>query len=244
MKMNLHMKKPIKDYLALALDNYTDKKKILNLIEKTKDSIGVSKIGLEQFIRFGPEIIDDVQKTGNKIFLDLKLHDIPNTVAKAVIAASEHTIDYLTLHTGGGLEMMKAAVNAARNIENPPELIGVTVLTSIDQNTLNNDLRINGSVTDQVIHLAQTAVKAELDGIVCSAVDLPAVKQYLPEKFEVITPGIRLTDISEDDQKRVAKPQKAIENGATLLVIGRPITEASDPKAAAKEIFSLINSFF
>ena len=234
--MNPHMKKPIKDYLALALDNYTDKNKILTLIEKTKDSIGVFKIGLEQFIRFGPEIIEDIQKTGNKIFLDLKLHDIPNTVAKAVIAASEHTIDYLTIHTGGGLEMMKAAVNAARNIENPPRLIGVTVLTSIDQNTLNNDLRINGSVADQVAHLAQMAVKAELGGIVCSAVDLPNVKKYLPDSFEIITPGIRPAGSEVGDQKRVATPQQAIENGATILVIGRPITAAEDPEEAANRI--------
>ena len=235
--MNPHMKKPIKDYLALALDNYTDKNKILTLIEKTKDSIGVFKIGLEQFIRFGPEIIEDIQKTGNKIFLDLKLHDIPNTVAKAVIAASEHTIDYLTIHTGGGLEMMKAAVNAARNIENPPRLIGVTVLTSIDQNTLNNDLRINGSVADQVAHLAQMAVKAELGGIVCSAVDLPNVKKYLPGSFEIITQGIRPAGSEVGDQKRVATPQQAIENGATILVIGRPITAAKDPAGAARKIF-------
>ena len=238
--MTPHMKKPIKDYLALALDNYTDKNKILTLIEKTKDSIGVFKIGLEQFIRFGPEIIEDVQKTGNKIFLDLKLHDIPNTVAKAVIAASEHTIDYLTLHTSGGLEMMKAAVQAARNIENPPKLIGVTILTSIDQNALNSDLRINGSVTNQVAHLAKMAVKAELDGIVCSAVELPNIKRYLPDSFEIITPGIRPAGSDIGDQKRVATPQQAIKNGSTVLIIGRPITAAEDPTAAARGIFETI----
>lgn len=227
-----------KYYLALALDNCIEKNKIFGLIEKTKDSIGVFKIGLEQFIRFGPEIIEDIQKTGNKIFLDLKLHDIPNTVAKAVIAASEHSIDYLTLHTGGGLEMMKAAVKAAQNIENPPKLIGVTVLTSIDQNILNNDLRINGSVTDQVVHLAQMAVKAELDGIVCSAVDLPAIKQYLPDKFEIITPGIRPTGISSHDQKRIATPEQAIKNGSTLLVLGRVITNAENPRKTAEDILN------
>ena len=201
---------------------------------------GVFKIGLEQFIRFGSSIIEDAQKTKNKIFLDLKLHDIPNTIAKAVIAASEHTIDYITLHTSGGLEMMKAAVSAARNIENPPKLIGVTVLTSIDQHTLNNDLRINGSVTDQVIHLSQMAVNAELDGIVCSAVDLPSVKKYLPDSFEIITPGIRPAGSDLGDQKRVATPQQAIDNGATMLVIGRPITAAKDPAGAARKIFESI----
>ena len=234
------MKKPIKDYLALALDNCSEKAKIIELLEKTSDYIGVFKIGFEQFIRFGQEIIKIVQKSGNKTFLDLKLHDIPNTVSKAVIAASEHNIDYLTIHTSGGLEMMKAAVQAARNIENPPKLIGVTILTSIDQNALNSDLRINGSVTNQVAHLAKMAVKAELDGIVCSAVELPNIKRYLPDSFEIITPGIRPAGSDIGDQKRVATPQQAIKNGSTVLIIGRPITAAEDPTAAARGIFETI----
>lgn len=237
------MTKQIKDHLALALDNVSKKEKIENLINLTSDYIGVFKIGLEQFIRFGPEIIELVRQKENKIFLDLKLHDIPNTVAKAVTAATEHKINYLTIHTTGGLEMMKAAVQAARNVENSPKLIGVTVLTSIDQNTLNKDLRITGLVTDHVAYLAQIAVKAEMDGIVCSAVDLPAIKQYLPEEFEIITPGIRLSQTDTHDQKRIATPEKAIKNGATILVIGRAVNEADNPKAAAETIYNSIKIF-
>ena len=235
------MTKQTKDYLALALDNVSKKEQIQNLVNLMSDYIGVFKIGLEQFIRFGPEIIKLVREKENKIFLDLKLHDIPNTVAKAVAAASEHSIDYLTIHTIGGFEMMKVAVQATRNVEKPPKLIGVTILTSIDQQALNTDLRISGSVTDQVAHLAQLAVKAEMDGVVCSALDLPSIRKHLPASFEIITPGIRLAGSDTGDQKRVATPQQALEKGATILVIGRPITAAEDPNGAAKRIFESIN---
>ncbi len=234
------MKKQKKDYLALALDNFSEKAKILELVESTKEYIGIFKIGLEQFIRFGPDIIKDVQKTGNKIFLDLKLHDIPNTVAKAVLAASELNVNYLTIHTSGGIAMLKAAVEAAQSVENPPKLIGVTVLTSIDQNTLNNELKVPGILTEYVTHLARIATEIKLDGIVCSAVDLPFIKQYLPAEYEIITPGIRPSGSDTGDQKRVTTPQQAIENGATILVIGRPITTADEPVKVAKTIF---NSF-
>ena len=162
-------------------------------------------------------------------------------MAKAVAAESEHSIDYLTIHTIGGFEMMKVAVQATRNVEKPPKLIGVTILTSIDQQALNTDLRISGSVTDQVAHLAQLAVKAEMDGVVCSALDLPSIRKHLPASFEIITPGIRLAGSDTGDQKRVATPQQALEKGATILVIGRPITAAEDPNGAAKRIFESIN---
>ena len=234
------MSKQMKNYLALALDNVSEKNQIENLMNSLSEYIGIFKIGLEQYIRFGPEIVEVVRNKGNNIFLDLKLHDIPNTVAKAVIAASEHNVNYLTIHTSGGLKMMEDAVKAARGVENPPKLIGVTVLTSLDQSSLNNELRIHCSVTDQVAHLAQMAVKAGLDGIVCSAVDLPNIKNNLPDSFEIITPGIRPADAEIGDQKRVATPQQAIESGATILVIGRPITAAENPAIAAKAIFESI----
>ncbi len=238
--MNLYMEKPTKEYIALALDNVSEKQTLLELVSSTKEYIGIYKIGLEQFIRFGPEIVQLVKNEGIKLFLDLKLHDIPNTVAKAVTSASELGIDFLTIHTSGGLTMMQAAVKAARNTENPPKLIGVTVLTSIDLDTLNNELRIGGSVTDQVSHLAKLAVQAELDGIVCSAADLPPIKSSLPDGFEIITPGIRPAGSDVGDQKRVATPKQAVESGSTVLVIGRAITAAQDPVKAAREIVESI----
>lgn len=234
------MKKQTKDYLALALDNCSETSKILDLVEATKEYIGIFKIGLEQFIRFGPEIVKTVQKHGIKIFLDLKLHDIPNTVAKAVASAAELNVQYLTIHTSGGYEMMKAASDAAKKWKNSPKLIGVTVLTSIDQTALNNELNVPGRVSSQVASLACLAVSAGLDGIVCSAADLPEVKPIIPDGLEIITPGIRPAGADVGDQKRIATPQQAIEQGATILVIGRPITGAEDVGIAAKEILRSI----
>lgn len=227
-----------KNNIALALDNVDELPYLRYLIESTKDSIGVYKIGFEQFIRFGPEIIELVREYGSKIFLDMKLHDIPNTVAKAVSAAAAHEVDYLTLHTIGGEEMLTAAANAAAKASKAPKLIGVTVLTSVDLKCMNNDMKILGSVEDQVVHLAGVAQRSGIDGIVCSAADLPIVKPTLPANFEIITPGIRPAGVDAGDQKRIATPADAIANGATLLVIGRAITGAENPAKAAAEILA------
>lgn len=225
-----------KNNIALALDNVDELPHLRYLVESTKESVGVYKIGFEQFVRFGPEILDVIRQYGCKIFLDLKLHDIPNTVAKAVTAASAHEVDFLTLHTIGGEEMLVAAANAVAKATRAPKLIGVTVLTSIDQRCMNNDMRILGTVEDQVVHLAGVAQRSGIDGIVCSAADLPIVKPTLPQGFEIITPGIRPAGVDAGDQKRIATPADAIANGATLLVIGRAITGAENPGKAAADI--------
>ena len=227
-----------KDTIALALDNISDLTALTDLITATKDSVGVYKIGFEQFIRFGPSILEPVRAQGSKIFLDMKLHDIPNTVAKAVTSASELGVDYLTLHAIGGLPMLTAAAEAAAKALNAPKLIGVTVLTSVDQACMNNDMRIAGGVEEQVVHLAKIAQQSGIDGIVCSAADLPTVKPTLPSSFEIITPGIRPAGVDAGDQKRIATPVDAINNGATLLVIGRAITGAVDPAKAAADILA------
>ncbi len=224
--------------IALALDNVDELSKLQYLIESTQESIGVFKIGFEQFIRFGPEVIEIVRKFERKIFLDMKLHDIPNTGAKAVTAAASHYVDYLTLHAIGGERMLRAAAEAAAKAPNPPKLIAVTVLTSVDQQCMNDDMRIAGSVEDQVVHLAGVAQRSGVDGIVCSAADLPTVKPTLPDGFEIITPGIRPAGTDAQDQKRVATPNDAVNNGATLLVIGRAITGAENPGKAAAEILA------
>ena len=229
-----------KNNLALAIDNVDTIEQITTLVEQTAESIGIFKIGFEQFVRFGPDVVNKVADTGVRIFLDMKLHDIPNTVAKAVISAAEHKVDYLTIHTMGGLAMMKAAADAAKKCAKPPKLLGVTILTSIDKATLNNELKVTGSVEEQVLHLAMLAVAAGLDGIVCSAADLPSVKPSLPEGFDVVTPGIRPAGTDAGDQKRVATPSDAINNGATILVLGRAVTESPSPRATAKEILASI----
>jgi orotidine-5'-phosphate decarboxylase len=236
------MKKNPRDYLALALDNVNDLSDVSRLLEQTKPFFGMYKIGLELFTRFGPAILDSVRLVQRRIFLDLKFHDIPNTVAQAVLSASRLGVDLCTLHTFGGKAMMAAAVTAAEKAREdgfiPPKLIGVTVLTSIDDASLKNDLRVALGVQETVRHLAHGAVAAGLNGVVCSAVDLPFVKKDLPETFEVVTPGIRRLGSNTNDQKRVATPAQAIANGATVLVIGRDVTLATDPAAAAAAILA------
>ncbi len=225
-----------RDLLALALDNVTSSEQIANLINKTSEWIGVYKIGLEQFTRFGPSVLDLIRSADRKIFLDLKFHDIPNTVAKAVLSACSLGVDYLTIHTQGGLDMMKAAAESAAKAPTPPRIIGVTLLTSLGTVALKNELCVEMDTGSFVKHLASLAVKAGIDGIVCSAADLSIVKPSLPRNFQIITPGIRPAGAEIGDQLRVATPKAAIEGGATLLVIGRPITGAEDPGRAAEMI--------
>lgn len=232
--------KNIRDYLALALDNISERTLLERLIKNTAPYVGVYKFGLEQFTRFGPSILDIVQDTNRKIFLDLKFHDIPNTVAKTVKSACQLNVDFLTIHTQGGIQMMKAAVEAARDYEHRPKLIGVTLLTSIDQSALNNEIKVPLTTGQYVVHLGKSAVEAGLDGLVCSATDLEYVKRVCPDKFEVITPGIRPSGAEINDQKRVATPEWAIKNGSSVLVIGRPITKAEDPENAARTIYKSI----
>lgn len=229
-----------REKLALALDNVSSKEEIEKLIKSTSESIGVYKIGLEQFTRFGPSILELVRKQDRRIFLDLKFHDIPNTVAKAVSSACELGVHYMTIHTQGGVAMMQAAAEAASRSKSDicTKIIGVTLLTSINANALAEELAVQMDSTTYVRHLATLAVISRLNGIVCSAVDLPGIKDILPNHFEVITPGIRPSGSDIGDQARIATPREAIENGATLLVVGRPITAAEDPGEAARAILN------
>ncbi len=229
--------------LALALDNVSTIKEIEDLVNQTSESIGVYKVGLEQFTRFGAPVLSVVRNVDCRIFLDLKFHDIPNTVAKAVASACDLGVHYMTIHTQGGIEMMKAAVDAAnKHCSTPPLIVGVTLLTSIGAEALKTDLMIPVSPDDYVKHLALCALKAGLAGIVCSAADLPSVKSTLPADFIKITPGIRPEGSDVGDQARIATPREAIKNGATILVIGRPITAAKDPGLAAHQILESINT--
>jgi orotidine-5'-phosphate decarboxylase len=240
------MKKSHRDYLALALDNVSTLSGLAELISATAPSIGTFKIGLELFTRFGPPILDVIRKADRKIFLDLKFHDIPNTVGKAVESAARLKADFITIHTQGGLSMMKAAKSAADAVRKQtgfaPKIIGVTLLTSIDADCLQKELCVAMTTSDYVRRLAASAIEAQLDGIVCSAADLPLVMHLLPESFEIITPGIRPAGATVHDQKRIATPLEAINNGATLLVLGRAVTDAEDPGKAAEEILLSISN--
>jgi orotidine-5'-phosphate decarboxylase len=234
------MKKQPRDFLALALDNISSLAAIENLVHATAPFIGTFKVGLEQYTRFGPPVLDFVRVSGRKIFLDLKYHDIPNTVQRTVLSAGDLGVHFLTLHTQGGIEMLRAARAAADSVKKKkgraPRLIGVTLLTSISQESLEKELCVKQKTGEYVKHLVSLAVEAGLDGIVCSAADLPVVKPHIPAHFEIFTPGIRPAGMDANDQKRIATPQDAIKNGATILVLGRAVTEAKDPGKAAEEI--------
>ena len=185
------------------------------------------KVGSQLFTQKGPQIIEELSILGFDIFLDLKFHDIPNTVASAVEVASEMGVWMLNVHTSGGSKMMEAARLAANKSANPPLVVGVTILTSLNQADMN-ELGVK-SISNQINDLASLAHKSSLDGIVCSAGDVKNIKSLLGEDFLTITPGIRSINAPKDDQSRVSSAKQAIEDGSDYLVIGRPITRSSDP---------------
>ncbi len=208
----------------------------LGLAEQLAPVVGAFKIGSELFTSAGPDIVRRIRALGGPVFLDLKFHDIPNTVAKAVAAAARLDVQMLTVHTGGGLEMMRAAEEAARQSgRNAPLVLGVTVLTSMNSQTLA-EAGCEANVGNQVERLARLAVKAGLRGLVCSPLEVTALRQILPEHVQLITPGIRTGAEAPDDQKRTLTPREALKAGANWLVIGRPICAAANPRAAAEQI--------
>ena len=225
--------------LFIAIDQ-NDINKAKELIQKLAPEMCGIKVGKELFTACGPEIIQWIQEKGFKVFLDLKYHDIPNTVEKACFVASKMGVSILNVHALGGIDMMLAAKEGVDKSNNNPHLIAVTLLTSMDANALK-EIGLTSSVSDQVLNLAATSGQAGLDGIVCSAKDIPIIKNKLPENFLYVTPGIRLRNIAKDDQKRVATPFEAVEMGSNILVIGRPITQAINPEAVIKEIINEIS---
>ncbi|MFM7099777.1 MAG: orotidine-5'-phosphate decarboxylase [Verrucomicrobiota bacterium] len=202
--------------------------------------VGAFKVGKELFVSAGPEIVRELRATGAAVFLDLKFHDIPNTVAKAVAAATRLDVQMLTIHAGGGTAMMQAAEQAAqdtaRSLGRPaPLVLGVTVLTSMDSTALV-ELGVTATVEAQVERLARLATTAGLRGLVCSPLELPRLRAFLPESMQLVTPGIRTGAEPADDQKRTLSPREALAAGASWLVVGRPIYAAPDPAAAARSI--------
>lgn len=202
--------------------------------------VGGFKIGSELFTSAGPEIVRQIHDTGRAVFLDLKFHDIPNTVAKAVAAATRLDVQMLTVHTSGGLEMLRAAEESAQKTARQsgrpaPLVLGVTVLTSLDSQALS-EVGFPATVARQVERLAALGVKAGLRGLVCSPLEIAALRQSLPETVQLVTPGIRTGADKADDQKRTLSAKEALEAGANWLVIGRPIYAAERPGEAAQRI--------
>lgn len=191
------------------------------------------KIGMELYYAEGPQIVREIKKRGHKIFLDLKLHDIPNTVKKAMAVLSHLDVDMVNLHAAGATAMMQGALEGlTREDGTRPILLAVTQLTSTDQETMERDLLIDKPLADVVIHYAQTAANAGLDGVVCSPLEAGKVHAACGEKFLTVTPGVRFADGDIGDQKRVMTPAQARVEGSDYIVVGRPITQAADPVAA------------
>ena len=213
----------------------------LQLARQVAPAVGAFKIGSELFTAAGPEIVKKIRDTGANIFLDLKFHDIPNTVAKAVASATKLEVQMLTIHTSGGAEMMRAAEKTAQETAKkfhlaPPLVLGVTVLTSSHNDTLA-ETGCPPDVEKQVARLAQLAVNSGLRGLVCSPLEILALRKILPPHIQLVTPGIRTGAEKADDQKRTLSPREAIAAGANWLVIGRPIYAAENPRVAAEKIF-------
>lgn len=227
--------------IICALDT-KDVKEAQNLALSIKEQVGMIKCGLEFFTKNGSDGIRQIAQTGIEIFLDLKFHDIPNTVAEAVKSAVSLDVSIITVHSLGGKKMMQAAAIAAREEslrlnKKKPLIVGVTILTSSDDSDLQ-EIGINRQVTKQVEILAKLAKEAGLDGIVCSPHEIKAVKSICGADFITVVPGIRPESSENNDQKRVMTPKEAIANGADYIVIGRPITKSENPQKAAEEIFN------
>jgi orotidine-5'-phosphate decarboxylase len=216
----------------------------LKLAELIAPAVGAFKIGKELFVAAGPDLVRRVRGTGASVFLDLKFHDIPNTVAKAVAAAVRLDVQMLTIHTSGGGEMMRAAETSARDTANSlgrpaPLVLGVTVLTS-STNEMLAEIGCEADTEQQVLRLAELAVKSGLRGLVCSPLEIVALRKILPAHIQLVTPGIRTGAEKADDQKRTLTPRAAMQAGASRLVIGRPIYAAENPRAAAEKILESI----
>lgn len=222
--------------IIVALDNKTETD-VLSLADKLDPSLCRLKVGKELFTRSGPSIVRALQERNFDIFLDLKFHDIPNTTAQAVLAAAELGVWMVNVHASAGMQAMSLAKQRLMDSKLDTLLIAVTVLTSMDHNSLVQ-VGINDEVESQVSRLARLTQQSGLDGVVCSAQEAQMLRKVCGQDFKLVTPGIRLPEDNNHDQKRVCTPTQALEDGVDYLVIGRSITEAADPTAKLKQILA------
>ena len=228
-----------KDKIIFALDveHFGEAQHWVNLL---KDRVGIFKVGKQLFTHAGPKVIDMIRKKGQNVFLDLKYHDIPNTVARAGEEATKLEVAMFNLHALGGLAMMKKTVEASKAIAKglgipKPLILAVTILTSMDEEALR-EVGVQGPLLEEVGRLAFLSMKAGVDGVVASPQEIGIIRERCGEKFLIVTPGIRHPSDKKDDQKRTMSPKEAIAAGANYLVIGRPIKEAKDPLEAVEKI--------
>jgi orotidine-5'-phosphate decarboxylase len=225
--------------IMVALD-YPNADQARALLKELQGIPCYMKVGMELYYAAGPKLIEEMKTAGYKVFLDLKLHDIPNTVKGAARSITSLGVDMFNVHAGGGVQMMAAAREGLESVvnggANSPLLIAVTVLTSMNQGTLNNEIGVPGSVESTVLNYAKLAKVAGMDGVVASALEVPMIKSANGSGFVTVTPGIRPAGVSADDQSRVMTPAAAVRNGSDYLVIGRAITQAAEPRAALESI--------
>jgi orotidine-5'-phosphate decarboxylase len=230
------------DKLIIALD-VADSNYALEIVDKFSNYINIYKVGLELFTTAGPGIVEEIQKRGKKVFLDLKFHDIPNTVTKAALSATRLGVYMFNVHASGGLEMMRKCRDSVvemclkENLERP-KILGVTVLTSLSKEMLTDELGIQYGLRTHVRHLSALALKSGLDGVVASAREVELIRNHCGRGFLIVTPGIRPSWTPPDDQKRTMTPKEAIREGSDYLVIGRAILQQPDPIKAV-ELISL-----
>ncbi|MEG6617109.1 orotidine-5'-phosphate decarboxylase [Peptococcaceae bacterium 1198_IL3148] len=234
-----------KEKLIVALD-VDSLDKALRLVDQLQPHVGMFKVGMELYNAVGPQVLHAIHERGGKVFLDLKMHDIPTTVAKAARVLTRHGAAIINVHAAGGLAMLQATASAVQDEAavqgiKPPQVIAVTVLTSMDQIALNSQLNIPGTVQGQVVRWAKMAQQAGLHGVVASPWEIKAIRETCGDNFVIITPGIRPMGTQKNDQERIMTPKEAVALGATYLVIGRPITAATDPVTAAKAIVAEIS---
>jgi len=226
-----------KEKLIVALD-VDNRGRAMELVNKLAGNVGLFKVGLELFYAEGAGMIRDITATGTKVFLDLKLHDIPNTVGRAARVLARYGAAIINVHAAGGRDMMRAARESAAEEAQKhglpvPMVVAVTVLTSIEQNTFNNEMGLPGAIKDRVRAWALLSRESGLDGVVCSPKEIVLVREACGPDFKIITPGIRPTGAELGDQRRIMTPSDAVHAGASYIVVGRPITGAPDPVAAA-----------
>ncbi|NLM45847.1 MAG: orotidine-5'-phosphate decarboxylase [Firmicutes bacterium] len=234
----------MREKIIVALD-VDEEARAMSLAEQLQEYVGAFKVGLQLYHAAGPEIVRKLVRSGAKVFLDLKFHDIPNTVARAAEAVVDLGVFMFNVHASGGGRMLEAAARAAKEKAlrlgiAPPLLIGVTVLTSLSEAELQAETGVERSLPEQVAALARLSQKTGLDGVVASAQEIPWIRSACGEDFVIVTPGIRPAWAAKDDQERIVTPKEALRLGADYLVIGRPLTAAASPKDAARRLLAEI----
>lgn len=228
------------DRLVLALD-VDSRQEALDLVAELSDRVGMFKVGHQLFTAFGPDIVRNIRDLGGRVFLDLKYHDIPNTVAKASAEAVKLGVSIFNVHALGGLDMMKAAAETARETADKhglslPTMLAVTILTSMNEKSLRRELKITRSLQREVCHLGRLAQRAGMHGVVASPQEIIPLRKAVRGEFVILTPGVRPAWAGKDDQHRIMTPSQAIHAGADYIVIGRPVLKATDRRAAVENI--------